>query len=149
MKILIDNNIAMDALLSRPPFSVEAESLLELLAVNECNGIIASKSVTDIYYSLKKQLGAQFAKSALGSFLCLVDVASTTSENINAAFKSSIKDFEDAVIEAVAADNKVDYIITNNKKDFAESFIATKSAGELVIEAKNRRGVSATHIFKT
>ncbi len=55
--------------------------------------------------------------------LQLVDVVDVLAQDIHSAIEFEITDFEDAVIAAVAARNKADYIITRNDRDFALSTV--------------------------
>lgn len=50
-------------------------------------------------------------------------VADVMALDIQTALSDSIPDFEDAVVHAVAARNKADYIMTRNTKDFARTTV--------------------------
>ena len=155
MKILLDNNVILDALLDRPPFNKHAKCLLELLASYTYEGWVASKSVTDLYYILRRSCNpdtnmtkAECAKSALGSFLCLVSIAPTTEEDIHNAFSLPIRDFEDAVITSVAEAIAAQYIVTNNTKHFLHSPIPAISSEDflnIVLNTNSAPGI--THYF--
>jgi predicted nucleic acid-binding protein len=49
MVILIDTNIILDYLLTRQPFSDNADKILNLCLQQKCNGYIAAHSVTNIF----------------------------------------------------------------------------------------------------
>lgn len=131
MRILIDNNVVIDALAERDEGSADSMKLLELICLSECKAYVATKSITDIHYTLTKifrklTMAANSecdlrARSAIGSYLCIVALADTTGADVEAAFSSPMADFEDSVIAAVASSYNVDYIITCNLKDYENS----------------------------
>ena len=51
----------------------------------------------------------------------LVGFADALGEDVNAAIASNMTDFEDALVSAIAARCRMDYIITRNTWDFRES----------------------------
>ncbi len=51
----------------------------------------------------------------------LVGFADALGEDVNAAIASNMTDFEDALVSAIAARCRMDYIITRNTRDFRES----------------------------
>ena len=51
----------------------------------------------------------------------LVGFADVLGEDVNAAIASKMADFEDALVSAIAARCRMDYIITRNTRDFRES----------------------------
>ncbi len=120
MRILIDTNIVLDILLKREPFFETSYSALKQAVVNDIECLVSATAVTDIFYLLRKGLGdTRQAKENLERLLQLVMVADVMALDIQAALSDSMPDFEDAVVHAVAARNKADYIMTRNTKDFA------------------------------
>jgi predicted nucleic acid-binding protein len=120
MRILIDTNIVLDILLKREPFFETSYSALKRAVVNDIKCLVSATAVTDIFYLLRKGRGdTRQAKESLERLLQLVMVADVMALDIQTALSDSIPDFEDAVVHAVAARNKADYIMTRNTKDFA------------------------------
>jgi predicted nucleic acid-binding protein len=62
----------------------------------------------------------------------ILNLADTTGVDIKTAIASDFLDFEDAVLSATATREKVDYIITRNSDDFANSSIKALSPEEFV-----------------
>jgi predicted nucleic acid-binding protein len=56
MKVLIDTNVILDALIARPQFKDDAEQLFLIAAEDGIVACITASSVTDIYYLLSKYL---------------------------------------------------------------------------------------------
>lgn len=142
MKILVDNNVVLNALLQREPQAEECTRLLEFMCFKLCKAYVATKSVTDMHYimlnSIRKSSGITRAeaepevRSLLGSYLCLANLADTTKENIEEAFHSSMKDFEDGVIASVAVSCNADYIVTYNLSDYINSPVKALKPAEFI-----------------
>ena len=56
MKVLIDTNVILDALIARPQFKDDAERLFLIAADDSIVACITASTVTDIYYLLSKYL---------------------------------------------------------------------------------------------
>lgn len=123
MKILIDTNVLLDALLEREPNAKVTAKLLDLLCFDLCEAYVATKAITDLHYTLRKFMkgSKESVRSAIGSCLCLVELADTTGKDVRYAFTSSMTDFEDSIVASVAANYGIDYIITSDKKGFTDS----------------------------
>lgn len=66
----------------------------------------------------------------MGDIFRLVGILSVTDEDIQFAFKQKWKDFEDCVQFTTAKNNRMDYIVTVNHKDYEDSSIAIVSPKE-------------------
>ena len=122
MNLIIDTNVALDLALKRDGF-FESSSKAVRFALSHGHRLhFLTSSVTDYHYILKRN-----GISEENSLLSIKNLASYTSfapvdeQCIYQALESDITDFEDAVIDAVAANIHADYILTRNKKDFEHS----------------------------
>ena len=97
MNILIDTNVALDALLERHPFCAAASRVLSLSTLGV--GIFVSASaITDIYYISHKHIGSKKAAMELVKrLLCNVGAATVSDTEIRRAIALDWGDFEDAV----------------------------------------------------
>lgn len=119
MRILADTNVIIDALTSRKPWNESAEKIFLMAANNTIEMYITASSATDIYYLIRKHLhDADTAKTIMGKLYSLVGILEVTEADCIDALASSIRDYEDAVVEKVAARQGMDYIVTRNIKDF-------------------------------
>jgi predicted nucleic acid-binding protein len=118
MNILIDTNVALDALLERQPFCAAASRVLSLSTLGV--GIFVSASaITDIYYISRKHIGSKKAAMELLKRLLLnADAATVSNAEIRRAIALDWGDFEDAVQYAAGECLAVDYIVTRNPADF-------------------------------
>ena len=114
MKILIDNNVALDALLGRQSFNKAAERIL-MACVDNHEGYLSVNSLTDIFYVLRKTIGAAESKAAIIKFMDLVEIIPVDEEDCINALSLPIDDFEDALILICAKKEGTDYIVTRDK----------------------------------
>lgn len=124
MRIMIDTNVVLDILLKREPFFEASYGALKQAMVNDSECLVSAAAVTDIFYLLHKELhDTGKAKEGLERLLRLILVADVLALDIRTAISDSMSDFEDAVVHAVAARNKADYILTRNPRDFEGSTV--------------------------
>ncbi|MDD6036466.1 MAG: PIN domain-containing protein [Lachnospiraceae bacterium] len=119
MNIILDTNVILDAFTSREPWNKGAEKIFLMGANQLVNLYITASSATDIYYLLRKYLqDKESAKQGIGKLLMLMRILDITEKDCIDALSSSIKDYEDAVMEKVAMGKGIDYIVTRNITDF-------------------------------
>ena len=122
MKVMIDTNVVMDVLLKREPFFQASYEVMKRSALEQMEGFISAAAATDIFYLLHKTLkDKQAAKESLEKLLKLVGFADALSDDVTAALASNMSDFEDALVSAIAARCRMDYIVTRNTRDYQES----------------------------
>ncbi|MBO4796159.1 MAG: hypothetical protein J5553_02120 [Verrucomicrobia bacterium] len=56
--------------------------------------------------------------------------ADVLSSDVLTALSSELVDFEDAIVETIAVRGKMNYILTRNTKDFAQSKVKAITPGE-------------------
>ena len=119
MRILVDTNIIIDALTGREPWNQEAEQIFLMAANQIADMYITASSATDIFYILRKHLhNTEESKQVMGKLYDLFGILNVTGKDCIDALASTIKDYEDAVLENVAKTNNIDYIVTRNIKDY-------------------------------
>ena len=122
MKILVDTNVILDALISREPWNESAEKIFLMGANNIVDMYITTSSATDIYYLIRKHLhNIETAKKIMGKLYSLVGILEVTGSDCVEALSSQIADYEDAVVEKVAARKDMDYIVTRNIMEYQAS----------------------------
>jgi predicted nucleic acid-binding protein len=115
MKIVIDNNIILDALLKRTPFNDTAEKIL-LACVESHEGCITANSLTDIYYILRKITSVEKAKASVKKLMELFIILTVGFDECANALLLPTDDFEDALIIECAKETKADFIVTRDKQ---------------------------------
>jgi len=129
-RLLIDTNIIVDLLAKREGFYREAQTLFTLADEKNVSLFISSLTFVNTHYILSKYLKANNARKILAKFKVLVEVLPLDDKILELALASDFTDFEDAVQYYTALDNKLDIIITRNKKDFKASKIPVLTAKE-------------------
>jgi len=132
MKILLDSNIAIDAVLKREPFYNSAEKVIGL-SQGGIGLFISASTITDIYYIVRKSTGnKKTAITLIKDLLENIDIAAVTGNEIRQAISLDWGDFEDAVQYAAGEAIAVDYIITRNKSDFVSAVLPVVTPDELL-----------------
>ena len=123
MTVLIDTNVALDALLNNAGFVGKSKELIDLAEEKRFIGYISASAVTDIFYISAKKLGKKGAKEAIKHLLQIYYPATVTDEDIYKALDLTWDDFEDSVQFTVGEGLSVDYIVTRNTQDFSSGHI--------------------------
>lgn len=115
MRIVIDTNVILDALLERKPFFEEAQQIM-IACTDDNRGYITANSLTDIFYVLRKFIGTAQAKSAIRQLVDLLVIVSVDDNDCINALSLPIDDFEDALMAVCAKKTGIDYIVTRDDK---------------------------------
>lgn len=124
MKILIDTNVLLDVIVKREPYFADSEKIISMCAENKINGYIASHSVMNIFYILRKSHTSKERRKILLDLCKIFNVVGIDRYKIiNALENERFDDMEDCLQSECANSCQADYIITRNTKDFSESKI--------------------------
>ena len=123
MVVLLDTNIILTYLTNREDkYRAECIEIMRLCAAREVKGYMAFHSLSIIWYLLRKQCPAAERRRLLKNVCGVLTVASASQSQIIAAIeKDTFTDFEDCLQDMCAVNAYVDYIITENIKDFESS----------------------------
>lgn len=108
---------------NRQPFVSNSSQALDTVATLKVEGYIAGHAVTNIFYILRRQLGASVTLDIITKLLTKLKVASVTDAVIHSALQKQMKDFEDAVTSEAAFAINLDFIVTRNTKDYVNSSV--------------------------
>ena len=129
-KVLYDSDVLLDCILKREPHYIESSKALYKAVSHKVEGFIASHSVLNIAYILRKKYSNSELRSLLKELINYLPVISIDSRVINNALDSDIKNLEDAVINYSAEINGVNCIITRNLEDYKNSTVLAVSPYE-------------------
>lgn len=129
MRFLIDTNIVVDIISKRDGYE-ESLQILKYCETNRAKGFVSITTITDVMYILRKHIPSEAVRDAVQTLLFIVDVADVLKSDIQSAFLSDMKDFEDAVQSSCAGRIKADYIVTRNIKDYEKSKVSAISPTE-------------------
>ena len=135
-KILVDTNIVIDLLSRRKEFYEEAQLLFTLADFNKVKLYISSLTIANAHYLLSREKTAAEAIKILIKFKVLVHVLPMDDKILELSMASDFKDFEDAIQYHTALENKLDIIISRNKKDFRKSVLPVLTAKEYLIKIR-------------
>lgn len=132
MRVLIDTNILLDALIGREPYYESADKLLKFCADKRIQGFIAAHSVPNIFYIVRKDMTEEERREVLLRICKILTVEGIDQTKIvNALKEKEFSDFEDCLQAECAAAVYADYIVTRNADDFAGCSIPCITAEEL------------------
>lgn len=124
-KILIDTDVILDFFFDRKPFSEDASQILSLCEKKDIKGYVTAIMLSNIYYLLRKTAKHEKVVESLKMLLKIIDVSTTAKEAVMNALYSDFKDFEDALQNFSALQEKeIKIIITRNTKDYKTSSLS-------------------------
>ena len=129
-KLLIDTNIIIDLLAKRESFYQEAQELFTLADEKHLPLFISALTFANTYYILSRELNTNEARKIMMKFKTFLKILPLENKILELALFADFSDFEDAIQYYTALDNKLDIIITRNKKDFKKSTLPVLTARE-------------------
>ena len=136
-RLLIDTNIVIDLLANRKEFYTEAATLFTLADKNILTLTVSSLTFANTNYILSKLKTEKEARIILRKFKVLVETLSLDDKITELALSDdNFPDFEDGLQYYSAIENRIDIIITRNKKDFKNSKIPVMTAKEYLVKEK-------------
>ena len=133
MTAVIDTCVIIDALQNREPFSEDARKLILAVSNRQFNGILTAKSVTDIFYILRRSLHSEaLTKECIHKIFLLFDIADTYAVDCQIALGAITKDYEDAIMIETTKRIGADCIITRNLKNYSSADIPVFSPLEFL-----------------
>lgn len=132
MKVLIDTNIILDVLCNRSEFVENSAKIFKLCEVKKIEGYISALSIPNIVYIMRKELDSEKIKDVLATLSLIFTISDLKADDIKKAALMNFKDYEDALQSACAARMKMNFIVTRNIKDFANSKITAITPSELI-----------------
>ncbi len=124
-KVLIDTDVLLDFFFDRKPFSDYATKILSLCNQNKIMGFSTPVIIANTYYLLRKAAKHEVVIDKLNQLLKIIDILNVDRNVVLKALNSDFKDFEDALQNFSAIENReIKVIITRNIKDFKNSSLA-------------------------
>lgn len=132
-KVLLDSNIFVDFMLQRMPFYNDSEKVISLCENNKVKGYVTTSQLMDLHYIFRKfSHSNETSNTAIKEITNVFNVLDVSANDIVLSAEQNNRDFEDCVIENCSNRNKIDYIITRNKKDFVGTKIKIIEPYELL-----------------
>src|SRR3972149_8549204 len=131
MKVFVDNDVILDVLLERKGFEY-SRNLLTYVEHKQVEAYNSPIIFSNSFYIISKLRNKKKAWSALKKIRLLFSVSKVTEKVIDLALASNFSDFEDAVQYYAALEQKVDYLVTRNKKDYVAPQIPVITPQEFI-----------------
>lgn len=131
-RVFLDTNVMIDIIGRRKPFCVPALQIMSLAdrgIIQVCVSAMSYATASFILGRYNKEVDIIIEFSKFMKITTTTPVDSMTVEN---SLKSDFSDFEDAMQYFSAQSQKVDYIVTRNKKDFAPATIPVFEPQEFI-----------------
>lgn len=137
MKVVIDNNVIIDALNPNPKFEANAQQILRFASTKAIDGFVSANSLTDIFYVLRKGYGADKAKVMLQKLLLILDIIGIDPADCTDALSLPMNDFEDAIVAVCARKIGADYIVSRDERFIkAETAVKAITPSQLIEKIK-------------
>jgi len=132
MRVLLDTNVILDAMLQRAPWHHEADAILQAAAMGQVTCAATALSLATSFYVGRKVVGNTAARSAVQRYLAAFAILPIDKQTLLDADALPGKDFEDNILIAAAVTAALDAIVTRNLADFAHSPIPAWAPAELL-----------------
>lgn len=124
-KVLLDTDVILDFFFDREPFADYAANVLNLCEENKIKSFTTPVIISNVYYLLRKTAKHSVVIEKIKQLLTLIDVIQIDKTAVLNALNSEFKDFEDALQNFSAVENReIEIILTRNINDFKKSELA-------------------------
>jgi len=124
-KVFLDINILVDFLDMDRKEHAPAKELFEAIEKRQIKAYFSESIINTTAYIIRKRIKIDTFKQLMSDLLLLIKVLPCTNPIVLEAYKNAKNDLEDAVLYQIALNNKMDYFITSDNKDFEK--LADKS----------------------
>jgi predicted nucleic acid-binding protein len=114
MRVLLDTNVLLDAILQRPPWHQEADAVLQAAALGEPECAVTTLSLATVFYVARKAVGDAKARAAVRKCLGAFVILAIDRQTLVDADTVAGSDFEDNILIAAAVKASLDAIVTRN-----------------------------------
>lgn len=122
MKVLFDSNVIIDVLSQREDGHSFSTDVYREVALGNIVGCLSSKQITDIHYVLRKYgLSDAERRGAIKILMDTFTVYPLLPSQLKLCLESDMDDYEDSVLDDCCSVNCINYLVTNNTKDFVFS----------------------------
>jgi predicted nucleic acid-binding protein len=132
IRVLLDTNVVLDALLDRPPWNANARAIWQAHLNNRVAAHIAATVVTDIFYIAHRHAGRERAWLAVRACLDQLYLIPVGFNELQAAAAFVGNDLEDNLQIVCAQGANLDAIVTRDPTGFTSSTIAVFSPTDLL-----------------
>ena len=132
MRVLLDVNVILDAMLQRVPWHKESDAIFHAASQGQLNCATTTLSLATVFYVGRKVVGTAAARSAVRKYLNAFDVLAVERQTLLDADALPGNDFEDNILIAASVAASLDGIVTRNTAHFSHSPIPAWEPTELL-----------------
>ncbi len=133
MKILVDVNIFEDIYRQRAGWEASL-AIVSRVRVGSIGGYVSALTPPILYFLRRRTQGERLCRRTVRQTLVSFEIVPIGQETLEAAYDSSLPDFEDSIQFQCAKAASVDRIVTRNKSDFKQDEIAVLTPEEILEE---------------
>jgi predicted nucleic acid-binding protein len=124
MNFFFDSNVILDYLIPTNSFHEEASRIIKAVFEDKAKGFLSAHSMTDIFYIARKYFSIEDRRQFLLLIASTFHIIAEDSDDFVSVLNSEgFFDLEDGLQMKCAEKEAVDYIVTENLKDFRSSKI--------------------------
>lgn len=136
-KVFFDTNILVNWLISTNSCHEDSATLIKQCLQGKIKGYVSSHSLTDVFYITRKHFSVDDRKSFLSLIIDRFNIIPEYANMFSAVIHDpNNKDLEDGLQIQCAEKEHVDYLVTENLKDFFGSRVKVLSAQSAVSELR-------------
>lgn len=132
MRVCLDTNVLLDAMLQRVPWHVEADAILRAAAQGQVVCATTPLALATVFYVGRKLIGSAKARFAIRNYLQAFDILPLDGQTLLDADTMPGNDYEDNIQIAAAVRASVDAIVTRNVSDFSHATLPVMTPAELL-----------------
>jgi predicted nucleic acid-binding protein len=129
-KIFLDTNVFLDYFLKREPHWEASARILDMVAHGQIAAYTSSVSFCNLSYILSKLDKNRIVEKDLQFLLNIIQIVPVNGQMLGQALFATLPDYEDSVQYASALKANCEFIITSNKRHFANCKIPVLNASE-------------------
>ena len=133
MKVFLDANVILDAILPGREFRTASTSILNLEQDEDCRLCVSSLTVANVWYIARKYKDKAEMNALVKKILDKWKIIPLEDMDVYLAIQSTCPDFEDA-LQISCAEEVCDVIVTADKKHFASSTVLPVFTPEEFVE---------------
>ena len=135
MRVILDTNVLLDILQNRMPFAEDAVVIFRAVAADRIAGFVTAKQIADLHFFARKMFRGEEntdakARAVVAKLLSLFGLIDTLGADCRDALGIGNSDYEDAMLIAAAAREKIDCIVTRNADHFRPSPVPIRTPAE-------------------
>jgi predicted nucleic acid-binding protein len=134
MKVTVDLNVLLDVAQNRLPHYQSSEEILNRARLGEYAAVLPAHALTTLHYIIEKHATTDLANETVDGLLADFVVHPVDKVTFQRARQLPLKDFEDAVVAAVAEATGSQYIGTRNVPDFIGTPVPAITPAEFLEE---------------